>query len=918
MRKMLQKFTLIAVMALFTGSLFAQGIVTGKIKDDMTGEPLIGATVVIDGTTTGATTDLDGVFKLDVPNGTQKLKISYVGFENIVVDVNVNNGETTNLGKVILKAKAIGLEGLSIIANRAKERETPVAISNVGKKELEENLGSRDLPMVMNNTPSVYATPQGGGAGDARINIRGFNQNNVAIMINGVPINDMENGWVYWSNWDGLGDAASSIQAQRGMSSINLATPSVGGTLNVLTDPAGQKMGGMAKFEVGSGQFFKTTLSGNTGMINNKFAVSATMVKKWGNGVVDKTWTDAYAYYLGAAYNVNENHRVELYVVGASQRHGQNLYKQNVAAYDSAYAKELGVVEEAITKFHQSDRGRFYNENWNKVSTSYQADQAWNGKTGRTRYADDYINERENYFHKPLANLNWYAQWTKKLTHFTTFYYSGGKGGGTGTYGKMVYDRTSQPSQIVDWDKTIAQNQDPTSSKRGVLRNSVNNQWTIGAISKVKLDITENFRMQAGIDWRTAKIEHYYEIRDLLGLTSFTFSGNEFDTEAQHQKGIGDKVNYFNTNTVDWIGGFLQGEYVTEKFTAYGTAGYSTIKYHFTDHFHTAAKKQDGVDALGNPFMVPDVNSGELKSNTDWIGGYQLKGGANFNLTEALSVYANFGLISKVPIFDAVIDDGDGTVAIDPKNEKFTAFEAGALYSTINDKFKVALNYYYTNWSDRTFTTSIQTTPDVYGIAFIKGVNQLHTGLELEFNFRPITYVGIGGAASFAKWKYLNDVSAQVKTYDSGVQTNDTINLYIADLYVGDAPQIQFTGWLDIFPVKGLKLQLIMRHNSNHYAQFNPTSRTDETDKAQVWETPSYSVFDAHANYQLPLKGKLGINVFVHVFNIFDTFYIQDAVDNSRYNGYYGDNNKYSHTVNSAEVFLGLPFNFNLGVKVTI
>lgn len=900
MRKMLQKFTLIAVMALFTGSLFAQGTVTGKIKDDMTGEPLIGATVVLDGTTTGATTDLDGVFKLDVPNGTQKLKISYVGFENIVVDVNVNNGETTNLGKVILKAKAIGLEGLSIIADRAKERETPVAISNVGKKEIEENLGSRDLPMVMNNTPSVYATPSGGGAGDARINIRGFNQNNVAIMINGVPINDMENGWVYWSNWDGVGDAASSIQAQRGMSSINLATPSVGGTLNVLTDPAGQKMGGMAKFEVGSGQFFKTTLAGHTGMINNKFAVSATVVKKWGNGVIDKTWTDAYAYYLGAAYNVNENHRLELYVLGATQKHGQNLYKQNVAAYDSAYAKELGVVQEAITKFHQSDRGRLYNENWNKVSSSYQADQAWNGKTGRTRYADDYINERENYFHKPLANLNWYAQWTKKLTHFTTFYYSGGKGGGTGTYGKMVYDRTSQPSQIVDWDKTIAQNQDPTSGKQGILRNSVNNQWTVGAISKVKVDITEKFRMQAGIDWRTAEIEHYYEIRDLLGLTSFTYTGNEFDTEAQQQKGLGDKVNYFNTNTVDWIGGFLQGEYVTEKFTAYATAGYSTIKYNYTNHF----KKGDD----GN----------ELKSNTDWIGGYQFKGGVNFNLTETFSVYGNFGLISKVPIFDAVIDDGDGTVATDPENEKFTAFEAGALYSTINDKFKVALNYYYTNWSDRTFTKSIQTADDLYGIAFIKGVDQRHTGLELEFNFRPITYVGIGGAASFAKWKYLNDVSAQVKTYDSGVQTNDTVNLYIADLYVGDAPQIQFTGWLDIFPVKGLKLQLIMRHNSNHYADFNPTTRTDETDDAQVWKTPSYSVFDAHANYQLPLKGKLGINLFVHVFNIFDTFYIQDAVDNSAYNGYYGTDREYSHTVNSAEVFLGLPFNFNAGVKVTL
>ena len=62
--------------------------------------------------------------------------------------------------------------------------------------------------MVLNTTPSVYATQQGGGGGDARINVRGFNQRNVAVMINGVPQNDMENGWVYWSNWDGVADAA--------------------------------------------------------------------------------------------------------------------------------------------------------------------------------------------------------------------------------------------------------------------------------------------------------------------------------------------------------------------------------------------------------------------------------------------------------------------------------------------------------------------------------------------------------------------------------------------------------------------------------------------------------------------------------------------------------------------------------------
>ena len=83
---------------------------------------------------------------------------------------------------------------------------TPVAYTNVSKEEMEIRLGSQDIPLILNTTPSVYLLVNKVVAGDARINIRGFNQRNVAVMINGVPQNDMENGWVYWSNWDGVGD----------------------------------------------------------------------------------------------------------------------------------------------------------------------------------------------------------------------------------------------------------------------------------------------------------------------------------------------------------------------------------------------------------------------------------------------------------------------------------------------------------------------------------------------------------------------------------------------------------------------------------------------------------------------------------------------------------------------------------------
>ncbi|MDP7529892.1 MAG: TonB-dependent receptor plug domain-containing protein, partial [Candidatus Marinimicrobia bacterium] len=184
------------------------------------------------------------------------------------------------------------------MASRAGEK-TAVAYTDIRKEDLELRLGSRDIPLALNTVPSVYATGQGGGAGDARINVRGFDQRNVAIMINGVPVNDMENGWVYWSNWDGVADATSSIQMQKGLSAVNLATPSIGGSMNVITDPTATERRGLFKQETGAWGFSKSTFSFHSGLLmDDKLALSATLVTKKGDGFMQGTWTDAQAYYF--------------------------------------------------------------------------------------------------------------------------------------------------------------------------------------------------------------------------------------------------------------------------------------------------------------------------------------------------------------------------------------------------------------------------------------------------------------------------------------------------------------------------------------------------------------------------------------------------------------------------------------------
>src|SRR5688572_25399179 len=254
-------FTLIACVLLVINTAWAQTYsLKGRVADKLTGEGLPGASVQVvnETTNTGTATDIEGDYV--VPNlkpGSYTVNVSYVGYVVNSSKITINNSDITLNAKMASDAKA--LTAVEVTANVAVERETPVAFSAIGEMQLRENLAARDLPMILNETPGVYATQTGGGTGDSEIAIRGFKQENVAVMVNGVPVNDMENGAVYWSNWD-LGDVTKSMQVQRGLSASKLAVPSVGGTINVITKGFDTKEGGRIRQEIGSNGYYKGSI----------------------------------------------------------------------------------------------------------------------------------------------------------------------------------------------------------------------------------------------------------------------------------------------------------------------------------------------------------------------------------------------------------------------------------------------------------------------------------------------------------------------------------------------------------------------------------------------------------------------------------------------------------------------------------
>ena len=191
----MKKIKNVLLVALFfiTAAVVGQTKITGIVVDEM-GEPLPGANVVVKGTTNGIGTDFNGKFTLNSKSNSGVVEVSFVGYDTKNVSF---TSAKTNLGQIQLQpSNVLGEVVITGVIDIAKDRQTPVASSTIRAEEIQEKLGSQEFPEILKSTPSVHATKQGGGFGDSRLSIRGFDQENVAVLINGVPVNDMENGRV--------------------------------------------------------------------------------------------------------------------------------------------------------------------------------------------------------------------------------------------------------------------------------------------------------------------------------------------------------------------------------------------------------------------------------------------------------------------------------------------------------------------------------------------------------------------------------------------------------------------------------------------------------------------------------------------------------------------------------------------------
>ena len=912
----------LTILFLLAGiGFFAQnGIVKGTVTDELTGETIIGATISYSGGN-GTITDIYGNYTLTLPQGEQTITYSFVGMKPKTRKVTVSN--RPQIIDVKLANKMIN--EIEIVADIAKERETPVAFTNVTREKLNEELASQDLPMVLNSTPGVYATQSGGGDGDARITIRGFSQSNLAVMIDGVPVNDMENGWVYWSNWFGLDMVTQSIQVQRGLGVSKLAVPSVGGTMNIFTSGIDSKKQLTVKMEAGTGMFQRQSFSYNSGKMKNGFGFTGAFSRKKGDGFVDGTYTDGYFFYAKLEKKF-KNHLLSLSAFGAPQSHGQRSFKQPISFFNVEDARGLGVSQSAIDQYSIAG-GQNHGIKFNQ----FYGDYISNNGEQTTLY------ERENKYFKPQITLRDFWQVNDKFYLSNVAYLSVGRGGGTGMRNssrdpvtgrlnaQFIYDNNTSGDFGPNIDSDISPTEIFANSN---VFQSVNNHFWYGLLSTATYIKNENVTYSGGIDLRSYQGEHFRKVYNLLDADYAKDLGGDQNTNQRIYR-EDDKYFYHDLGKVVWGGGFGQMEYKKDLWSIFASGSVSVSGYQGVDYFRKKTVTVDGKQyevGYSDTVTVNDKtytrDSEELEHySTEWVTrpGFTIKTGANYIFDEYSNAFINLGYLSNVPKFNNVIDQNNEVVN-NIVNEKVQAIEAG--YAFKKNRIAINVNTYATNWKDRPYTVR-RIGEDNESFSANIQMDALHMGAELEVAYKMSRFLTIEGMISLGDWRWQSKKDSITFLDNAGNTITDaTGNIQYASfdargVHVGDAAQTQMGAKVRVNITKRLYVKSQYTWFDRNYSDFEPGGLTGENAGRESWRMPSYGLMDLHAGYGFPLKtmGEKGrtpyLNFRVSVLNLLNEIYIADAQNNDRFTQSFNN-----FDAQSASVFYGLGRRFNVSVQL--
>ncbi len=806
---------LIIFLVLLVTSLAAaagDGNIAGRIKSKTTGTVLANATVIIDDGAWGASTDADGKYMIkNVAVGKHTLNVRMMGYQTISKEIFIKANETVT-ANVKLASEVVKMQGIKISANRARERETPIAFSNISQREIQDKYTTEDIPDLLDNVPGVFSSSS--GLGESELYIRGFDAEKIQVLINGIPVNDPESQVTYWSNWTGLSSNVKSIQVQRGAGSSLYGSGAFGGSLNIETMDSATQQEFILRSSVGYYTIEGAVADGHGGkeeftpvnynlMMRYKSGVSWTEnfnfslmgERKGGDSYLNGTYYDGWSYGSNAQFLLG-NHDIHLSFIGSPQKHNKV----------SKYTKSDQALMEILGREYNRNKGNYKNfyykpqfsvrDEWKISENQFMNTNifATAGRGGSEYLSNDYFDTKTGAVSakevsENITNTNFgeHARWTYETT-------------GVVLQGYDPDAKTYNGVSIIEGNNLIMKKYDQSWKNKS---HNDHVQFGINTYYQHKLD--ELLEVTVGGEARNWNADHYAE--------SFDF--HYYDNTMAENLGMYKEVQrrYDYSSTVNNYSGFMRLQIKpTEELNILADGQYAHYvskveenPVHLYD-FHVGAFRPETFYTTKS---MKDADGNPLFKDSDYEKTFKFfspKFGANYNVNDELNLLVNFSISYKEPkvsnwysskygpnVFQEYSYETAGGVKIegkeDLKPEKMITYETGFGYD--EGWWNVQSNVYYTLYEDK-----IERVKDEFIDLTINAGRALHKGIELSGGVKKWS-MDLSGSFTFSqnRWKKINyetifevpaeDVVGKVVPFAPEIMGNLAWGYTIKDLPIG-------------------------------------------------------------------------------------------------------------------------------------
>jgi hypothetical protein len=751
----------ISTLLLFLGiilSTAAQNVIKGVVVDSEKNTQLKGVAINVKNNTANTLTNENGVFILqNLTNGSYVLEISLKGYETQNFPVELS-GSTVDLGNILLYEDLSEEEDLSTVT--------------LTDDELNDDTSAADnISGLLQASRDIYLRTAAFEFSSSFFRIRGLDSENGKVLINGIEMNKLYNGRPQWSNWGGLNDVLRNQEFSNGLRASDYTFGGILGSTNINVRPSEQRTGTRISYASSNRSYtHRAMATHSTGLSEDGWAFTVAASRREGReGFVDGTLYNATSFFGSVEKKFNDKHSLSFTSITALNRRGksapqtQEVFDLRGIQYNSYWGTQNGKIRNSRIK-EVSEPILMLNHYWDinettslNTNASYQTGKIGNSRIDNngTKVDGDALDGEGNPYIINLGASNPDPTYYQKLPSY------GLRQGYSNIY--EIQQNFVNDGQL-NWNSLYNANTNANNNGNSsyVLYEDRNDdtQFTINTI--LNKDISDNFKLNARVQYTQLTSKNFAEIIDLLGGTGYLDADSFADTFDEKQNnllnplfiaGVGDVFKYNFNLYSDVVDGFLQGQFKFNK-----------VDFYLATSISNTSHQRDGLFQNGGFTETSYGKSEELN-----FTNYGAKGGMTYKISGRHIFDINAGYLTKAPnLRNSFSNSRENNNTVENlTSEKVLSADASYVYR--GPFLQAKLTGYYTKIQDATeisffFADGIGGDNTAFVQEILSGIDKKHFGAEFGVEAQVTPTIKLKAAGNFGQYIYDNNPNLYLTT----------------------------------------------------------------------------------------------------------------------------------------------------------